>query len=58
VVEVFAKITTHMHLKDFSNGKEMAGYCPLGIRVVDIESILKRVTVPTSFTSLIAEMLR
>jgi inosose dehydratase len=40
VVKDFAKITTHMHLKDYSNGKYMAGYCPLGMGVVDIESIL------------------
>jgi len=30
VVKDFAKITTHMHLKDYSNGKYMAGYCPPG----------------------------
>ena len=36
----FAKITNHMHLKDYSNGKYMGGYCPLGMGVVDIESIL------------------
>jgi len=40
VVKDFAKITTHMHLKDFSNGKYMGGYCPLGMGVVDVESIL------------------
>jgi inosose dehydratase len=40
VVKDFAKITTHMHLKDYSNGKYMAGYCPLGMGVVDIDSIL------------------
>ena len=40
VVKDFSKITTHMHLKDYSNGKYMAGYCPLGMGVVDIESIL------------------
>jgi inosose dehydratase len=40
VVKDFAKITTHMHLKDFSNGKYMSGYCPLGMGVVDLESIL------------------
>jgi inosose dehydratase len=40
VVKDFAKITTHMHLKDYSNGKYMSGYCPLGMGVVDIESIL------------------
>ena len=41
VVKDFAKITTHVHLKDFSDGKYMGGYCPLGMGVVDIESILK-----------------
>ena len=40
VIKDFAKITTHMHLKDYSNGKYMAGYCPLGMGFVDIESIL------------------
>jgi inosose dehydratase len=40
VVKDFASITTHMHLKDYSNGKYMAGYCPLGMGMVDIESIL------------------
>ena len=43
VVKDFAKITTHMHLKDYSNGKYMGGYCPLGMGVVDIESILNTV---------------
>ena len=41
VVKDFAKIITHMHLKDYSGGKYMAGYCPLGMGVVDLESILK-----------------
>jgi len=40
VVKDFAAITTHMHLKDYSNGKYMAGYCPLGMGFVDLESIL------------------
>lgn len=40
VVKDFATITNHMHLKDYSNGKYMGGYCPLGMGVVDIESIL------------------
>lgn len=31
VVKDFAAITTHMHLKDYSNGKYTAGYCPLGM---------------------------
>jgi len=40
VIKDFAKITTHMHLKDYSNGKYMGGYCPLGMGVVDLASIL------------------
>jgi inosose dehydratase len=40
VVKDFAPITEHMHLKDYSGGKYFAGYCPLGMGVVDIESIL------------------
>lgn len=40
VIKDFAAITTHMHLKDYSNGKYMSGYCPLGMGVVDIDSIL------------------
>jgi inosose dehydratase len=45
VIRDFAKITTHMHLKDYSNGKYMAGYCPLGMGFVDIESILNTLEV-------------
>jgi inosose dehydratase len=40
VIKDFASITTHMHLKDWSDGKYMAGYCPLGMGVVDLVSIL------------------
>jgi len=40
VVKDLGKVTTHMHLKDYSNGKYMGGYCPLGMGVVDVESIL------------------
>ena len=40
VIKDFAQITSHMHLKDYSDGKYFAGYCPLGMGVVDIESIL------------------
>ncbi len=40
VIQDFAEITAHMHLKDYSGGKYFAGYCPLGMGVVDIESIL------------------
>jgi inosose dehydratase len=40
VVKDFAKITDHMHLKDYSNGKYMGGYCPLGMGFVDLVSIL------------------
>ena len=45
VVKDFAKITTHMHLKDYSNGKYMGGYCPLGMGVVDLASILNTLEV-------------
>ena len=40
VVKDFASITEHMHLKDYSGGKYFLGYCPLGMGIVDIESIL------------------
>lgn len=40
VVKDFAQITEHMHLKDYSGGKYFSGYCPLGMGVVDLESIL------------------
>jgi inosose dehydratase len=40
VVKDFAQITEHMHLKDYSGGKYFVGYCPLGLGVVDLESIL------------------
>ncbi len=49
-----------MHLKDYTNGKYMAGYCPLGMGFVDLESILntrkKRVTIPMSCASSTAPM--
>ena len=41
VVKDFASITVHMHLKDFVNGPHMGGYCPLGIGMVDLKSILE-----------------
>jgi inosose dehydratase len=40
IVKDFAAITDHMHLKDYSGGKYFGGYCPLGLGVVDLESIL------------------
>jgi inosose dehydratase len=40
VVKDLAKVINHMHLKDYSNGKYMGGYCPLGMGFVDLESIL------------------
>ena len=46
VVKDFAKITTHLHLKHYSNGKYMGGYCPLGMGVVDLASILNVRTGP------------
>ena len=41
IVKDFASITVHMHLKDFVNGPHMGGYCPLGIGMVDLKSILE-----------------
>ena len=40
IVKDLAPLITHVHLKDYSGGKYMAGYCPLGMGVVDIEGIL------------------
>jgi inosose dehydratase len=40
IVKDFSKIVTHMHLKDVSYGKYMGGFCPLGMGIVDIPSIL------------------
>ena len=40
VIKDFAKITVHMHLKDFSGGQYFAGYCPLGQGKVDLVSVL------------------
>ena len=40
VIKDFARITVHMHLKDFSGGQYFAGYCPLGEGKVDIAGIL------------------
>jgi inosose dehydratase len=40
VVKDFLPLVQHMHLKDFSGGKEYLGYCPLGEGKVDIPAIL------------------
>ena len=40
VVKDFLPLVLHMHLKDYSGGRFFAGYCPLGLGVVDIEGIL------------------
>lgn len=40
VVKDFLPIVEHMHLKDYSGGKEYLGYCPLGQGKVDIPAIL------------------
>jgi hypothetical protein len=56
VVKDLARIATHMHLKDCSKGKYMAGYYLLGM--VDIESILHTLDaaiIPTRCTNSIAE---
>lgn len=56
VVKDFAKITTHMHLKDYSDGKYMSGYCPLGMGVVDIESILNTLEASGNHPDVIHEL--
>jgi len=33
-------LVQHMHLKDYSGGREYLGYCPLGQGKVDIPAIL------------------
>lgn len=40
VIQDFAAITVHMHLKDFSGGQYFSGYCPLGQGKVDLVSVL------------------
>jgi inosose dehydratase len=40
VIKDFLPITVHMHLKDFSGGEHMGGYCPLGMGKVDLKAIL------------------
>jgi inosose dehydratase len=43
VVKDFLPITVHMHLKDYSGGEHMLGYCPLGQGKVDLKAILDMV---------------
>ena len=40
VVKDFLPIVQHMHLKDYSGGREYLGYCPLGQGKVEIPAIL------------------
>ena len=40
VVKDFLPLVQHMHLKDYSGGKEYLGYCPLGEGKVNIPAIL------------------
>ena len=40
VVKDFLPIVQHMHLKDYSGGKEYLGYCPLGQGKVNVPAIL------------------
>lgn len=40
VVKDFLPLIEHMHLKDFSGGQAMAGYCPLGQGKVDLAAVL------------------
>jgi inosose dehydratase len=41
VVKDFLPLVTHMHLKDYKGWHWYAGYCPLGMGVVDIPAILE-----------------
>lgn len=43
VCKDFLPILTHMHLKDYKGWDHYAGYCPLGMGMVDIPAILKMV---------------
>lgn len=43
VVKDFLPILTHMHLKDYKGWQYYAGYCPLGMGMVDIPAILNMV---------------
>jgi inosose dehydratase len=40
VVKDFLPLVQHMHMKDYSGGKEYLGYCPLGQGKVNIPAIL------------------
>jgi inosose dehydratase len=43
VVKDYLPLVTHMHLKDYKGWPHYGGYCPLGMGMVDISSILKMV---------------
>ena len=43
VVKDFLPLVKHMHLKDYKGWQYYAGYCPLGMGVVDIKAILDMV---------------
>lgn len=40
VIKDFLPLVTHMHLKDYKGWNYYAGYCPLGMGVVDIPTVL------------------
>jgi len=40
VVQDFLPLVRHMHLKDYSGGKDYSGYCPLGMGKVDLVRVL------------------
>jgi len=40
VIKDFLPLVTHMHLKDYKGWEHYAGYCPLGMGVVDIPTVL------------------
>jgi inosose dehydratase len=40
IVEDFASVIHHVHLKDYNGGPDFLGYCPLGQGNVDVEAIV------------------
>jgi len=56
VVKDFLPLVRHMHLKDYSGGRYFAGYCPLGLGVVDIEGILNMLESSDNSLDVMVEM--
>ena len=41
IVKTFAPLLIHVHLEEYSGGGYMAGFCPVGMGVAEIEDFLK-----------------